>query len=651
MLDMTEKLKNAGIFPTKTTFSDGRMATKEAWNFCQELCKVRGIRAPTLRTFKHHLINGELIPAIRVPNPFGGNGPDRVYAIEGSAVESFVDELERQGDKLHVIVETPPKRVAQPPMQTRVAPPKPVPPKETNKEFNTREAFHYIQTTVGRKCELNSTTFDFYLTYDLISSRWSGNQRLVRQDDLDAYLELAPDGVYANHIEYEISTKRGPGEMSMKDAYAYYRDIDPNPVTLNSFRSLVAAGILQAIRTTNDPTAPVVGFKKRDIDGFLATRQRILEKNKQTTKREPPQKTQGEDPPTVSISPEVTKLLDAALAQAHAKTHVQLLEGSASMTVPVAAKPKKIEAEVEAPKKVKETEGKKTPTSEKAVAPKKTRWVTTKKAYVYYAERAKRSYTDSWFRDKVYRGSLFRTKTEPDVRPNNPSGKKYMVDLDSVDEYLAKDPKTQPKPQKSWPTEKAYHKFNHLIPAGLSMLQFKRLVNTGLIKSFTRSSVVHVRLDAVEAYFEGLMEVDTDKALQMGPAYDYYCSRCSDPVAKAHFSRWVTDGEIEGGEKSDEGRWTITVGSIDEFIEQYPNGRMRTNRNSRVVSESRDSKKSSKNKAPLKTDTVLPAPAPTPTSSSAGIISISMSDYKTPKEMKKALELLMSQGFEVSVKP
>ena len=642
MFNMSEKLKNPGILPTKTTFSDGRMATKEAWNFCQELCKARGTRAPTLRTFKHHLMNGELIPSIRVPNPFGGNGPDRVYAIEASAVESFVDELERQGDQLHVVVEVPSRSVARPPVQTCVGPPKLAPPKITNKEFNTREAFHYVQTTVGRKCELNSTTFEFYLAYDLISSRWSDNQRFVRQDDLDAYLELAPDGVYANHIEYEISAKRGPGEMSMKDAYEYYRDIDPNPVTLNSFRSLVAAGILQAIRTTNDPTAPVVGFKKRDIDGFLATRQRILEKDKQATTKGI-LKTQEKE--HIIVSPEVTKLLDEAVAKAQVKTQVQV-----AVPAPIVPKPKKTKAEVEAPKKVKEAEGKKAPKSEKAVAPKKSRWVTTKKAYAYYAERAQRSYTDSWFRDKVYRGTLFRTRTEPDVRPNNPSGKKYMVDLDSVDEYLAKDPKTQPKPQKSWPTEKAYHKFNHLIPPGLSMLQFKRLVNTGLIKSFTRSSVVHVRLDAVEAYFERLVEFDTDKPLQMGPAYDYYCSRCSDPVAKAHFSRWVTDGEIEGGEKNEDGRWSITVDAIDEFIEGYPSGRMRTNRNSRVVSESRDSK-SSKGKAPSKTSTVPPAPASTPVSSSAGIISISMGDYKTPKEMKKALEMLMSQGFEVSVKP
>ena len=38
--------------PARTTFADGRMATKEAWNYARALCAAHKIQAPTLRTFK-----------------------------------------------------------------------------------------------------------------------------------------------------------------------------------------------------------------------------------------------------------------------------------------------------------------------------------------------------------------------------------------------------------------------------------------------------------------------------------------------------------------------------------------------------------------------------------------------------------------------
>jgi hypothetical protein len=641
MLDMTDKSRDAGASPPrKTTFPDGRMATKEAWNFCQGLCKEREIRAPTLRTFKWHLKHGNSIKADLVPNPFGGAGPDKVYSISPEAVEAFVQELQTKGDGMHAVGDG--VRVSVKPPEPSAAP-VPSKPSSSDKELSSRAAFEYMVRKIGRKCELNSTTFGFYLAYDLIPSRWDKKQRFVRQDDLDAFLELAPGGVYANHLDYDVAMSRSPGDLSLKDAYLYYKDVDPTPITLNSFRSLVASGLIPAIRTANDPKAPVVGFKKRDIDAFLATRQRIMEKNREApatkgflTRKEREQKEPG-------VRSEVRHLIDDALAKAmpHLGPPPPRVKTDPPITVTPPPPPK-----VEVPK---------------AVAPPvaKPRWVVTKKAYAYYVERTKKPFTDSWFRDKVYRGDLFRTKTEKDERSNNPSGKKYLVDLNSVDEYLAQDPKTKPKPQKAWPIEKAYHKFRELIPPGLSLLQFKRLVNKGLIRSFTKSSVVHVKVDAVETYFEGQVEGDKTQPLGMGAAYDYYCSRCTDPVAKAHFSRWVTQGEIEGGEQDEDGGpWLITMESIDSFLELYPSGRMRTNRNSRVArDEPPSSPKKKGSRAGRKLAQVVEevreavAPMPAPATGSAGLISISMSNYATPAEMKKALDLLTSQGFQVDVKP
>jgi len=69
------------------------MATKEAWKYCQALCSKLKMQAPTLRTFKWHLKHGNLIKATLVPNPFGGGGPDKVYALTVEAVDAFVNEL------------------------------------------------------------------------------------------------------------------------------------------------------------------------------------------------------------------------------------------------------------------------------------------------------------------------------------------------------------------------------------------------------------------------------------------------------------------------------------------------------------------------------------------------------------------------------
>lgn len=638
MLDMANKLVEAGIstlpVPKTGTFSDGTLATKEAWNYCRALCQHREIKPPTLGTFKWHLQEGKHLQGRLACNPFGGS-PKEIHSIRPESVAAFVDALAEGGEKMHVVTE----RQRDGSVMRRRAPGAPEKPEKPEKprptrELTSRRALEYIQNKVGRRCELNSTTFGFYLAYDVIPSRWEGKQRMVDQEDLDAFLDLAPTGVQANHMQYEVASTLAPGQLSMKDAYAYYANVDPNPVTLNTFRSLVAAGILTAIRTANAPKAPVVGFEKGEVDAFLARRQRIMEKNREApaTKGFLTRKEREKTP----VPPAVSSAIEDALDAAEQKTGVRL-GGPRQTPSPKPPEP---------PEKTKATKAPK-----KQAAQPDGRWAPIKDAYAYYLEKAPKPFTESWFRDKCYRTDLFGKRVLKDERPNNPTGKKYLIDLDTVDAYLAGERKPRPKPkpgsQKAWPVEKAFHKFRELVPPGLSLLQFKRLVNGGLIKSVTRNTVVHVRHDAVREYFDGLVDLDTDKSLQMGGAYDYYCSRCTDPVAKAHFSRWVAGGEIEGAERNDDGLWTITMAAIDTFIDKFPTGRMRPNRNSRASVGVTSPKKGGRKLA----QAVQRARAETADLTSAGKVSVSMASYSSPAAMKKAIDLLTSQGFEVDVKP
>lgn len=643
MLDMAEKLSEAGLVPDrpkKTTFPDGRMATKEAWNYCTEICKKRKIGAPTLRTFKWHLKHGNLIEAVLVPNPFGGAGPDKVYAITCEAVVAFVSELEKRPGELEV-GDLPSKKDVQRRGLKGTAPPTPTPSKKTavedNRELRTNAAFAYLHRNISVRSDLNFTTFGFYLIYDVISSRLEKDERFVKVGDLDAFLELAPDGVYANHIDYLVAPSRGPGDLSLKDAYDYYRDIDPVPISLTSFRSVVASGIIPAIRTSNNPKAMVVGFRRQDLNGFLATRQRLQEASERRRKEEKDSAAR-----TTLVA---TVMQDALSKSGLGRSPVATLVDTREAPEPPKKKATKKVATAKAPAAV--------PAEPKPAKTPEPRWAPTKKAYAYYQERAQRAFTESWFRDKVYRSKLFRTKTEADDRPNSLSDKKCYVDLDSVDEYLAQDPKTKPTPQKAWPVEKAYHKFEELIPAGLSMLQFKQLVNTGLIRSFTRASVVHVRLDAVESYFGNLVEKDPEQILQTGPAYNYYCSRCTDPAQKAQFSRWITNGEIEGAVKNEDGVWTITVGHLDEFLEEYPKGRKQAVGRSRTPAKPRTPKP--KKEGPSKAAPSLPEVSETKIGVSApgslGTVSVSLRDYPSAADMKAAIGILQNQGFDVQVKP
>lgn len=621
--------------PARTTFADGRMTTKEAWNYCRSLCEERGIEAPTLRTFKWHLRHGNHIQGERVRNPFNSSSKEKVLAVDAHAVRKFVDVLAERGDELRVLEQPAQKTDAK---QTPAAPEKEASKKATSKkkapkktvEHDVKGALKYLRSKAGRGCELNLTTLRFYLAYDVIPSRFEGRQRLVRRDDLDAFLDLVPDAVYANHISYE--TEKRPDDLSMREAYAYYSDVEPDPVTLNTFRSLVAAGIIRPVRTSDDPKAPVLGFRRQEIAAFLALRQRILEKNSDTTATKAFLTRKANEREGAKNG--VQQLIEEALERAGLPA-----EGDRKSLPTTLKKKKKTKAEASG---VPERRGEAAASLTDEEGDADVERVSVKDAYAYYQKHCERPFTISWFRSKIANGLIFDALKVPD---KGPKGHKYLVSLKSIDAHLATNPKGRTTPEYV-AVETAYHRLSHIIPAHMTLLQFKRLVDSGAIKTSRRKGVVKVPLDAAREYFrEHSVSEKMPEKLSVSEAHAYYSSRVSDPVAKPHFARWVYGGTIGNGKKEG-GAWKVAVADVDAFVDEHPTGRIRANRNSRA---SRGTDKGD-------------APAEFPASQEASVdvgeeradetrVAVSIGDYSGPEELKEAIEMLTQQGFKVDVRP
>jgi hypothetical protein len=610
--------------PRKTVLPDGRLTTKEAWNLCVDLCKTREIKPPKLRIFKSCLKENR-IDSIMVPNPFGGAGPRKVYAVEAAAVKAFVAQMEREG-VLSVGSSGPVIRRRK---TLTVENPQTPPAAQEDRELNTRDAYNYVVSKASEGCVLNQTTFGFYLTYDLIPSRFEGRQRMVRVGDLDAYVELFPDGVYANH---NYSTDRKDVEFSMREAYVHYASVDPTPVSMNTFRSLVTAGIIRAVRGADDPSAPILGFSRQEISGFLALRQRIMEKNADTPaiKSFVTRKRQR-------AFPEVAKLMQEAVEKARPQLE--------------AAK-KKDEEERRAKKAVDLEETAKPEIVEPDAAPEVER-VSLKEGYERYKEFLKEAggspYSFSWFRQRASDGDVFDVEKSDDVHPGSPFGKKYMVSVESIEAYV-RDHHDEQRPRViPVAVETAYHKYRDVVPPGISLLQFKRMVKDGLIKSSRRNGTTKVTRVAVEEYFTTRLK---GRFLKARTAYDYYCSRATDPVSEAHFNRLLRQGEIDFAEKKGKS-WVVESVGIDLFLERHPTGRVRENRKSKVKRSSQETgrKWTAGRVARLAWDEDPPKRAPVQTLPSETRVMVSIADYPEKDDLKRAIELLTSQGFDVEVKP
>ena len=658
MQKLGDKLVEAGIAkpPRKTTFNDGRMATTEAYLYYKERCRDRGMDYISKMMFKWHLKHGQYLKAELAPNPFG-RYPARIYAISMEAVLNFVEELAQREDQLtlqrqgNVLRRTTKERVQnsavpepKPPDSEPIPPPTAPESQETTTEsdyepeaplpvswepttpltpgangslMDSAQAFEYLCKKAGRKQVLNRTMFGFYLAYELIDSTFDGRARQVDRESIDAFLELCPTGLYKRHIDYVVKSKLDGDDMTMADAYAYYATLDPNPITMNSFRALVAAGIVVAIRAENKSSSPTLGFTKTEIEYFANLRKRIAEKNadQPTTKAFKKKQENGtqRQPRFADPTPEPPPSLEGEKADlAHM---AKILEEADSVG------PEKVERE----------------------------WVSIKDAYRYYAERVDQPHGEKWFAGKCYKNDPFEAVCHEDNRPGNPTGKKYLVNLDSVDTYLESNAATRVT-NLSFPLDKAYHKFRALMPAGLSLIQFKRLVRNNVIKSFIREGVTRVRHGDIGRYFQGQEdqgqeELDKSTKIPMTSGYDYYCSKATDPVSRAHFFRWVAEGRIAGGKKKGE-FWYISMIDIDDFLVEFPAGRKRSNKNSRANQNDVEAAKP--------TPPVSKAPKPTPKNggnSDGPYVTLSMSKFPTKEGLAVAIEQLQAQGFRVEIEP
>jgi len=662
MQKLGDKLVEAGIAkpPQKTTFSDGRMATTEAYLYYKERCRDRGMNYISKMMFKWHLKHGQYLKAELAPNPFG-RYPARIYAISMEAVLNFVEELAQREDQLtlqrqgNVIRRTTKERVQnsdapelKPPDSEPIPPPTASEPQETTTEtsdhapleaplpaswepntsftpgangslMDSAQAFEYLCKKSTAPMALNRTMFGFYLAYELIDSTFDGRARQVDKESLDAFLELCPTGCYKQHIDYVVKPALEGDDMTMVTAYDYYATLDPNPITMSSFRALVAAGILVAIRAENKSLSPTLGFTKTEIEYFANLRKRIAEKNaaQPTTKAFKTKQENGtqRQPRSADPTPEPPSLEGERADLAHM---AKILEEDVAAFEAMSAEPEKEERE----------------------------WVSIKDAYRYYANRVDQPHGEKWFAGKCYKSDPFEAVCHEDKRPGNPTGKKYLVNLDSVDTYLESNADTRAT-NLSFPLDKAYHKFSSLMPAGLSLIQFKRLVRNNVIKSFIREGVTRVRHGDIEAYFQVQEEVDKSTKIPMTAGYDYYCSKASDPVSRAHFFRWVVEGRIKGGKKKGE-FWYIEMRDIDNFLTEFPAGRKRSNKNSRANQSDVEAAK------PTPPPTVSKTPKPTPkkdVNSDGPYVTLSMSKFPTKEGLAVTIERLQAQGFRVEIEP
>jgi hypothetical protein len=630
MQKLGEKLAEAGIVahPKRTTFEDGFMSTTEAYLYYKSKVQDRGMSFISKMMFKWHLKHGQYLKAQMRPNPFG-KYPSRIYAIDPDEIIEFVEELvkredtltlQRQGsvirrtttervksstkskpteavvdptpepETVHSQPETPPippKKVAPP-----APPPAPPPGSADDPMMNATQAFKYLCKKATHKGDsLNKTLFGFYLAYELIDSVFVGKSRQVEQSSLDAFLELCPTGLYKKHIDYVVKPKLASDDLDMKAAYAHYCSIDPNPVTISTFRSLTAAGIIVAIRAENTSNSKTLGYTSAEVEFFGRMRVRIAKKN-------------ANIPSTKGYQ---TKKLNGTQRKDAKKAPIK-------------------EPVVEAVEAAEEATGRE--------------WVKVRDAYHYYVERVDQPMSEKWFAKKCYTNDPFESRCDVVDGPSNLTGKRYMVNLDSVDAFLQSNKETKPN-QKSYPLDKAYHKFRGNMPAGLSLIQFKRLVRNNILKSFIRDGVARVRQGDVIAYFQGQVEVTKEEPLAVADGYDYYCSKASDPVAKNHFLRWVYSGTINGSKES--GSWTTTMRHVDDFLSECPTGRTRSNKNSRVASGALEK--------PEVVPEPLDVPEPTETKSKSATITVSMSKFATPQELSAALQTLTDQGFKVQIEP
>jgi len=331
-----EKLIQAGVIkpPQRTTFSDGRLSLTEAHIYYESLCRRAGAVPVTRSVFRWYVKQGSYIRADLVPNVFGPY-PPKIWAITKEAVQDFIVELakrdlaqktssiripeELRGSHPHALEVTDldldvrgkqvrqPTSKAQQGVKVAVLNPSPIAvphPQEIVKDvqrlttsvgvgvrkrtalpqepemWGREEALQYLQKCGTHAQDMTSTTLGLYFAYEVIDSVLTKHGRRTTKENLDTYLELFPTGVYAHHLSFDTREVWGKDDLTVDQAYAYYRSKDPQPLTDISFRVLLNVGILLGIRKEDSPQSKLLGVTRTEVDRFVKERMRLAEAKK-----------------------------------------------------------------------------------------------------------------------------------------------------------------------------------------------------------------------------------------------------------------------------------------------------------------------------------------------------------------------------------
>lgn len=356
----------------------------------------------------------------------------------------------------------------------------------TDQLLSSTEALAFVRERIPDPEKMDRILFGMYLTYDVVDSTLVGRKRQIKRSSLEAYLDLFPTGIYANHIDYIVKAKLGENDLTFGEAYALYAGQEQEPISRGGFQSLARMGVIPSIRTENRPWAPILGFRTSDIQAFVKLRKRLG-------------KTGSQPQPSVKKG----RLVDSE-------------------------------------------------------------WLTLRAAYSYYEQHVEEPKSWWWFRDSAVNRGLFETEKV---------GNTYKVSSKSLSTWLESNATTVATTSGlSYPTDKAYFKFQEVIPDHVSLISFQKLVKKGEIPSITREGIPRVQYEHVAQYFGNQIQTEKKVSLSLLEGYAYYSQRVRDPVSRSQFTRWLGNNTIVGAKTN--GQWTVTENEIDKFLEQHPSGRL-----------------------------------------------------------------------------
>lgn len=146
-------------------------------------------------------------------------------------------------------------------------------------ELDLESAFHYFEENATPSWSSSRSTFDLCLLYELLPSTKEGGVRRVRRSAIDSFLAQHPTGV-----RREDASSKHDDLLSLRDAFAEYAEIDPQPVSLATFRDLIKAGVIVAVYTSAAPQAPLLGVRRVEVMAFLAARHRMAEHEREQSR-------------------------------------------------------------------------------------------------------------------------------------------------------------------------------------------------------------------------------------------------------------------------------------------------------------------------------------------------------------------------------